>query len=108
MWVFTRQGFFSAVCARQGSGKHGQPIDLNRIMVRAPLGGKRSASKRGPGTSSLHGPRLEQGCRRRSGAERSEGTIQDAMTQVMGSVHTTGESEDESRPNVVDGMVQLA
>lgn len=35
MWVFTKHGFFSAVCARQGSGKHGQPVDLNRIMVRA-------------------------------------------------------------------------
>lgn len=35
MWVFTKYGFFSAVCARQGSGKHGQPVDTNRIMVRA-------------------------------------------------------------------------
>ena len=35
MWAFTRYGFFSAVCARQGNGKHGQPIDPNRIMVRA-------------------------------------------------------------------------
>lgn len=37
MWVFTKHGFFSAVCARQGSGKHGQPVDPNRIMVRARL-----------------------------------------------------------------------
>ena len=36
MWIFTKHGFFSAVCARQGNGKHGQPIDLERIMVRAP------------------------------------------------------------------------
>jgi len=35
MWVFTKHGFFSAVCARQGSGQHGQPLDPNRIMVRA-------------------------------------------------------------------------
>ena len=35
MWVFTKHGFFSAVCARQGSGKHGQPVDTNRIMVQA-------------------------------------------------------------------------
>lgn len=35
MWVFTRYGFLSAVCARQGDGKHGQPVDPDRIMVRA-------------------------------------------------------------------------
>ena len=35
MWVFTKHGFYSAVCARQGDGKHGQPVDPNRIMVRA-------------------------------------------------------------------------
>lgn len=35
MWIFTKHGFFGAVCARQGSGKHGQPVDPNRIMVRA-------------------------------------------------------------------------
>jgi hypothetical protein len=35
MWIFTKHGFFSAVCARQGSGKQGQPVDPNRIMVRA-------------------------------------------------------------------------
>jgi hypothetical protein len=39
MWVFTKHGFFSAVCARQGSGKHGQPIDPDRIMVRARVRG---------------------------------------------------------------------
>jgi hypothetical protein len=37
MWIFTKHGFFSAVCARQGNGKHGQPIDPNTIMVRARL-----------------------------------------------------------------------
>ena len=35
MWVFTRYGFFSAVCARQGDGGHAQPVDPDRIMVRA-------------------------------------------------------------------------
>lgn len=34
MWIFTKYGFFSAVCARQGSGKQGQPVDPDRIMVR--------------------------------------------------------------------------
>lgn len=35
MWIFTKHGFFSAVCARKGDGKHDQPVDLDRIMVRA-------------------------------------------------------------------------
>ena len=35
MWLFTKYGFYSAVCARQGDGSHGEPIDLGRIMVRA-------------------------------------------------------------------------
>lgn len=35
MWIFTRYGFFSAVCARQGDGSHGQPVDPTRMMVRA-------------------------------------------------------------------------
>ena len=35
MWLFTRYGFYSAVCARQGNGKHGTPVDPTRIMVRA-------------------------------------------------------------------------
>ena len=34
MWIFTKHGFFSAVCARQGDGRHGQPVDTDRIMVR--------------------------------------------------------------------------
>ena len=34
MWIFTKFGFFSAVCARQGSGKHGQPVEPTRIMYR--------------------------------------------------------------------------
>lgn len=35
MWLFTKHGFYSTVCARQGDGAHGQPIDPSRIMVRA-------------------------------------------------------------------------
>ena len=35
MWLFTKHGFFSAVCARQGDGSHTQPVDSGRIMVRA-------------------------------------------------------------------------
>lgn len=35
MWLFTKHGFYSAVCARQGNGEHHQPVDPNRIMVRA-------------------------------------------------------------------------
>jgi len=34
MWLFTKYGFYSAVCARQGDGSHGQPVDPGRIMVR--------------------------------------------------------------------------
>lgn len=37
MWIFTKHGFFSAVCARQGDGKHNQPADPDRIMVRGRL-----------------------------------------------------------------------
>ena len=39
MWIFTRYGFFSAVCAREGDGQHGNPVDPNRIMVRARVRG---------------------------------------------------------------------
>lgn len=35
MWIFTKHGFFSAVCARQGDGRSGQSVDPGRIMVRA-------------------------------------------------------------------------
>lgn len=35
MWLFTKYGFFSAVCAREGSGRQGQPVDPTRMMVRA-------------------------------------------------------------------------
>src|SRR6185295_9914327 len=35
MWLFTKHGFYSAVCARTGDGRHGQPPDVTRIMVRA-------------------------------------------------------------------------
>ena len=46
MWVFTKHGFFSAVCARQGNGKHGRPVDPNRIMVRARVRGHLEALKK--------------------------------------------------------------
>ena len=45
MWIFTKHGFFSAVCARQGDGKHSQPVDLARIMVRARVRGHLEALK---------------------------------------------------------------
>lgn len=35
MWLFTKYGFYSAVCARKGDGSHTQPADPERIMVRA-------------------------------------------------------------------------
>ncbi len=35
MWLFTKYGFFSVVCARQGDGKHGRPVDPSQMMVRA-------------------------------------------------------------------------
>jgi hypothetical protein len=35
MWIFTRYGFFSVVCARSGSGRADDPIDPERAMVRA-------------------------------------------------------------------------
>jgi hypothetical protein len=35
MWLFTKYGFFSAVCARQGDGRRSQPVDPDRLMVRA-------------------------------------------------------------------------
>jgi hypothetical protein len=45
MWIFTKYGFFSAVCARKGDGGRGKPIDPERIMVRARLGGQLEALK---------------------------------------------------------------
>jgi hypothetical protein len=36
MWLFTKQGFFSAVCARQGSGMHGQPVDPHHASHTCP------------------------------------------------------------------------
>lgn len=37
MWIFTKHGFYSAVCARQGDGRRGRPVDRDRVMVRARL-----------------------------------------------------------------------
>lgn len=33
--IFTKYGFFGAVCARQGDGGHRQDVDRDRVMVRA-------------------------------------------------------------------------
>ena len=35
MWIFTKYGFFSVVCARRGFGHPFEPIDPNRVMVRS-------------------------------------------------------------------------
>ncbi len=35
MWLFTKHGFFSAVSAWQGDGTTHQPIDPDRVVVRA-------------------------------------------------------------------------
>lgn len=35
MWLFTKHGFFSVVCARQGDGRHHRPVAPDRLMVRA-------------------------------------------------------------------------
>lgn len=45
MWIFTKHGFFSAVCARQGNGAHGQPVDTDKIMVRGRLSSHLEALK---------------------------------------------------------------
>ena len=45
MWIFTKHGFFSAVSARQGDGKHGEPVDIDCIMVRARIRGHLEALK---------------------------------------------------------------
>jgi hypothetical protein len=37
MWIFTKHGFYSAVCAHQGDGTRLRPVDTERIMVRARL-----------------------------------------------------------------------
>ena len=37
MWIFTKYGFYSAVCSRQGDGSHAQPVDEKTIMVRCRL-----------------------------------------------------------------------
>ena len=39
MWLFTKHGFYSAVCARKGDGNHDQPVDPDQIMVRARVRG---------------------------------------------------------------------
>ena len=39
MWLFTKYGFYSSVCARQGDGSQGQPANPDRLMVRARVRG---------------------------------------------------------------------
>jgi len=34
MWIFTKHGFYSAVCARVGKGQKHSPVDPDRMMVR--------------------------------------------------------------------------
>jgi hypothetical protein len=46
VWIFTKHGFFSAVCARQGDGTHGEPVDTDRIMVWARIRGHFEALKK--------------------------------------------------------------
>ena len=46
MWIFTKFGFFSAVCARQGEGQYYQPVDPDRIMVRGRLRSHLNAIKK--------------------------------------------------------------
>ena len=35
MWIFTRWGFFSCVCARQGDGDAEESVDRQQLMIRA-------------------------------------------------------------------------
>jgi hypothetical protein len=35
MWIYTKYGFFSAVCARAGDGSYRQQVDPDRMMIRA-------------------------------------------------------------------------
>ena len=35
MWLFTTDGFYSVACARQGDGSKAQPVDPDRMMIRA-------------------------------------------------------------------------
>ncbi len=46
MWLFTKHGFYSVVCARQGDGSYGRPIDPDRLMVRARVRGHLQALRK--------------------------------------------------------------
>lgn len=37
MWLFTKYGFFSVVCARAGDGSGNSPVDPDRMMIRGRL-----------------------------------------------------------------------
>ena len=45
MWIFTKHGFYSAVCASQGDGGYKRAVDSDRIMVRARVIGHLEALK---------------------------------------------------------------
>jgi hypothetical protein len=46
MWIFTKHGFFSVVCARQGEGDRDQGTDTARVMVRARVRGHLEALRK--------------------------------------------------------------
>lgn len=46
IWIFTRHGFFSVVCARKEQGDRGQDLDHAVLIVRARLRGHLKALKR--------------------------------------------------------------
>jgi hypothetical protein len=46
MWLFTKYGFYSVVCARQGDGRHGRPVDSDRLMVRCRMRSQLEALQR--------------------------------------------------------------
>ena len=52
MWLFTKYGFFSVVCARQGTGAYSMPIDTERVQVRARVRGHLLALIEGFGASA--------------------------------------------------------
>ena len=39
MWVFATHGVYSVVCARRGAGGWDQPVDPDRVMIRARVRG---------------------------------------------------------------------
>ena len=58
MWIFTKYGFFSAVCARQGSGKQGQ--DVMHVFRHSVESSLHVGSFLGHEKRRGHKPRLDQ------------------------------------------------